>query len=91
MPLVLPDFGTNIKNGHEERIRDHEQTEKWNREMHRGGKARAEMQVGRMMSIGQYLLISKKLPLSVPTIFRAKAGVVFRFTYRTEELRPCRG
>lgn len=29
MPLVLPDFGTNIKNGHEERIRDHEQTEKW--------------------------------------------------------------
>lgn len=24
MPLVLPDFGTNIKNGHEERIKDHE-------------------------------------------------------------------
>lgn len=29
MPLALPDFGTNIKNGHEERIKDHEQTEKW--------------------------------------------------------------
>lgn len=29
MPLALPDFGTNIKNGHEERIKDHEQTEEW--------------------------------------------------------------
>ena len=28
MPSALPDFGANIKNGHEERIKDHEQTEK---------------------------------------------------------------
>lgn len=27
MPSALPDFGTNIKNAHEERIKDHEQTE----------------------------------------------------------------
>ena len=29
MPWVLPDFGTNIKNGHEERIKHHEQREAW--------------------------------------------------------------
>lgn len=29
MPSVLPDFGTNIKNGHEERTKDCEQTEVW--------------------------------------------------------------
>ena len=27
MPSALPDFGTNVKNGHEERIKDREQTE----------------------------------------------------------------
>lgn len=32
MPSVLPDFGTNIKNGHEERIRDYEQTQETCRE-----------------------------------------------------------
>lgn len=35
MPSVLPDFGTNIKNGHEERIRDREQTEEWTEETFR--------------------------------------------------------
>lgn len=44
MPAALPDFGTNIKNGHEERIKDHEQTEEW-RERCREEKS----QVGRRM------------------------------------------
>lgn len=39
MPSALPDFGTNIKNGHEERIKDHEQTNRGvDREMQRGEK-----------------------------------------------------
>lgn len=40
-PGVLPDFGTNIKNGHEERIKHHEQTE-WDDAERR--EARAGMQ-----------------------------------------------
>lgn len=40
MPSVLPDFGTNIKNGHEERIRDHEQTERCTEEEKPGQRSR---------------------------------------------------
>lgn len=29
MLSALPDFGTNIRNGHEERTEAHEQTEEW--------------------------------------------------------------
>lgn len=40
MPSVLPDFGTNIKNGHEERTRDHEQTERCTEEEKPGQRCR---------------------------------------------------
>lgn len=49
MPVVLPDFGTNIKNGHEERRKDHERqrSRQTDAEMRQAGE---EMHVGRMMT-----------------------------------------
>lgn len=48
VPRVLPDFRTNVNNGHEERIKHHEQTEEWTERR----EARAQMQVGTMMTNG---------------------------------------
>lgn len=48
MPLVLPDFRTNSKKGHEERIKDHEQTERSRNAKRR--RARIETQASTTMT-----------------------------------------
>lgn len=48
MPLLLPDFRTNSKKGHEERIKDHEQTERSRNAKRR--RARIETQASTTMT-----------------------------------------
>lgn len=71
VPLALPDFRTNIKNGHEERIKDHEQTEKWIERCKEEKKARAEMQVGRMIADADWLStnISSSSHVTTPFVY----------------------